>query len=71
MHTLPPVGDWWPGLPEHLKSRVLANLDEPLELVVVDEILRAQSHDPDGILDGYNIIRLTAAERAFVREYSG
>ncbi|TAL43469.1 MAG: hypothetical protein EPN91_06315 [Salinibacterium sp.] len=68
MHTLPPIDDWWPGLPEHLQSRVLAKLDEPLDPLVIDEVLRARGLE-DSTLDGYNVVRLTAAEREFVRNY--
>jgi hypothetical protein len=64
IHDLPPVEEWWPTLSIELKHKVLHDLDGPLDPEVIAE-LRGDAELPD---DGYDIIRLSAEERAFIRE---
>ncbi|HWR84868.1 MAG TPA: hypothetical protein VN200_02615 [Rhodoglobus sp.] len=65
IHDLPPVEEWWPTLSIELKHKVLDDLDAPLDRDVIDAI-RPQETDVNA--DGYDVIRLSAEERQYIRE---
>lgn len=63
IHDLPPIEQWWPTLPMEFKHRILAHPTAPLDADVIVAI-RGVAITPDG----YDIIRLSPGELAFVRD---
>lgn len=64
MHNPPPIEDWWPGLPLHLKQQLLRDPEAPLSRAILDEILGESVGA--GHVEGYDFIRLTLAERRYL-----
>ena len=64
IHDLPPVEEWWPTLSIELKHKVLEDVDAPLAPEVITAV-RGDAEAPEG---GYDVIRLSAEERRFIRE---
>lgn len=62
-HGLPPIEEWWPTLAIEHKHRVLENPTAPLDREVLDAI---RGDEPP--TEGYDVIRLTPQEQAFIRD---